>query len=100
MRVTNVGFVAADAAALPFGDAEFDLVYMVTALGEVRDQKACLTNIKRVLRPGGFLSVSEHFPDPDFVSIKILVRLTKPVGFSLERRYGPPMAYTANFRAA
>ena len=100
LRVTNVEFVAADGEALPFGDAEFDLVYMVTALGEVRDRKACLKSIKCVLRPGGVLSVSEHFPAPDFVSMNALVSLANPAGFTLERRYGTILAYSANFRVA
>lgn len=95
----NVSFATGDGAALPFTDAQFDLVYMVTVLGEVRDREACLKSIMRVLRPGGLLSISEHLPDPDFISITELARMTTPFHFRLERRYGPRMAYTANFRA-
>lgn len=95
----NVSFATGDGAALPFTDAQFDLVYMVTVLGEVRDREACLKSIRRVLRPGGLLSISEHLPDPDFISITALARMTTPCHFRLERHYGPRMAYTANFRA-
>lgn len=95
----NVGFSCGDAAAMPFADARFDIVYMVAALGEVGDPGACLKSIERVLRPGGILSISEHLPDPDFVSIGALDRVTTPLTYRLERRYGHRMAYTANFRA-
>lgn len=97
--LTNVGATAADGAALPFADARFDLIYMVTVFGEIRDKDACLREIRRVLRPGGVLSVSEHLPDPDFTSLASLQRRVERHGFVAERRYGPPVAYTANFRA-
>ena len=97
---TNVGYSAGNAAALPFSDAAFDLAYMVTVFGEVRDQDACLRGIRRVLKPGGMLSISEHLPDPDFTTLHALRRRTEAVGFFLERWYGSPLAYTANLRAA
>lgn len=97
--LTNVGATVGDAAALPFGDARFDLVYLVTVFGEARDQDACLRDIRRVLRPGGVLSVSEHLPDPDFTSLGGLRRRAERHGFVLERRYGSRLAYTATFRA-
>ena len=67
--LTNVGYVVGDAAALPFGRACFDVVFMVAVLGEVLDQAGCLTSVRRVLKPGGVLSISEHLPDPDFTTL-------------------------------
>ena len=97
--LTNVGYTAGNAAALPFADSLFDLAFMVTVFGEVRDRNACLRSIRRVLKPSGMLSISEHLPDPDFTTLASLRRQTEPVGFSLEQRYGSPFAYTANLRA-
>jgi ubiquinone/menaquinone biosynthesis C-methylase UbiE len=97
--LTNVGFTVGDAAALPFADARFDVVFMVTVFGEVHDQDACLGSIKRVLRPNGALSISEHLPDPDFTALGALRRRAAKFGFALEQRYGSRFAYTANFRA-
>ena len=97
--LTNVGFTCSDATRLPFADAHFDIAYMVTVLGEVRDLAACLKSVRRVLRPNGLLSISEHLPDPDFITVAKLERLASPFGFVLEQRYGPRIAYTANFRA-
>ena len=94
----NVGYTVGDAAALPFADGHFDAVYMVTVFGEVRDQDACLRSVRRVLKPRGVLSVSEHLPDPDFTPIDALRRRTEQSGFVLEHRYGSRLAFTANFR--
>ena len=72
MGFANVVYVAGDAATLPFADAAFDMVYMVTVFGEVHDPDACLRGVRRILRPGGVLSISEHLPDPDFTSLRAL----------------------------
>ena len=97
--LTNVGYTVGDAAALPFADGRFDLVYMVTVFGEVREQDACLRSVRRVLRPGGVLSISEHLPDPDFTPLGALRRRAERHGFVLERRHGSRLAFTASFRA-
>lgn len=96
--LTNVGYTVGDGAALPFADAQFDLVYMVTVFGEVHDQDACLRSLKRVLRPDGVLSISEHLPDPDFTALSSLQRMAEKFGFVLDRRYGSRLAYTASFQ--
>ena len=43
------------AEALPWGDASFDLVILDNVLEHVRDQRKTLSEIRRVLRPGGLL---------------------------------------------
>lgn len=94
----NVAYVVSDAAALPFADAGFDMVYMVTVFGEVHDQDACLRGARRILKPGGMLSISEHLPDPDFTSLAALRHRVEHAGFIFEGRHGWRLAYTANFR--
>jgi ubiquinone/menaquinone biosynthesis C-methylase UbiE len=98
--LANVGFTQGDGASLPFAAARFDLAYMVTVFGEVDDQAACLRGIRRVLKPSGVLSVSEHMPDPDFTPFDALRRQVEESGFRLDARHGSRWAYTANFRVA
>ena len=97
--LANVGFTSGDGASLPFPDAAFDLVYMVTVFGEIHDQEACLRGTRRALKPSGVLSVSEHMPDPDFTPFDALRRRVEASGFRFEARFGSRWAYTANFRA-
>ncbi len=94
----NVGYTVANLNGLiPFGDGDFDIVFMVTVLGEVKEREFLIREIKRLLRRGGVLSVSEHLPDPDFVSSGKLRLLLGNNGFLFKRRYGQSWAYTANY---
>lgn len=55
-RHRGIRFEVADAAALPFGDAEFDYVLASTVLSSVPTgprRQAILREVDRVLRPGG-----------------------------------------------
>jgi ubiquinone/menaquinone biosynthesis C-methylase UbiE len=96
-RLSNYLRQQGDAKALPFLDARFDAAFMVTVLGEVGDAGAALREALRVLKPGGRLSVTEQFGDPDFVSRRALVELAAAAGFALEGRFGPAFFYTCNF---
>ncbi|MBX9857150.1 MAG: class I SAM-dependent methyltransferase [Gemmatimonadaceae bacterium] len=95
--LTNVAFVVSDAAALPFASAAFDLVYLVAVLGEIRDADAAIAEVRRVLRPAGVLSVSEHLPDPDFTTRTTLRSRLHRCGFSPIGDEGPWWAYTSTF---
>jgi len=55
----EVRLVAADALALPFGDATFDAVTISFALRNVVDPDAALAEMARVTKPGGRLVVCE-----------------------------------------
>lgn len=49
--------LVADALALPFGDAEFDVVTVAFGLRNMADYASALREMRRVLRPGGHLLV-------------------------------------------
>lgn len=51
--------------ALPFGDASFDTVVCTFTLCSVSDQTQTLSELRRVLRPGGTLLYAEHGRAPD-----------------------------------
>lgn len=94
----NVGYTLAKGdGRIPFDDGSFDVVFMVTVLGEVKDQESLIREICRLLRTHGVLSVSEHLPDPDFVSSGKLRGLLENNGFRFKRRFGQSWAYTANY---
>jgi len=87
-----------DAAKLPFGSNSFDLAFMVTVLGEIGDANTALREAPRVLKPGGQLSITEVFGDPDFVSRDKLLKLATLTGLRFEKSFGPRFYYTSNFR--
>ncbi len=96
----NVGYTPADAGELPFKEDSFDVVYLVAVLGEVADHAGFLKETYRVLKPDGTLSISEHYPDPDFSSFPKVKLLVEKVGFELSKHHGMKWSYTANFRKA
>jgi len=55
----NVSFEVADAYALPFDDASFDVVHAHQVLQHLADPVAVLREMHRVLRPGGLVGVRD-----------------------------------------
>ncbi len=76
----NFRLVQGRAEALPFGANTFDVVFMVTVLGEVTDPQTCVANIVKVLRPGGLLSLTEQAGDPDALTEAALQRMGEAEG--------------------
>jgi ubiquinone/menaquinone biosynthesis C-methylase UbiE len=56
--VDNAEFVAAEAGALPFPDAGFDVVFAHALLEHLPRPDRTLREFRRVLRPGGLLAVA------------------------------------------
>jgi ubiquinone/menaquinone biosynthesis C-methylase UbiE len=85
------------AMSLPLRPASVDLIYMVTVLGEITDREQALREIFNALRPGGFLTVAEQLPDPDYVPLKRLRALCAAAGFAFIKTDGPWWSYVATF---
>jgi ubiquinone/menaquinone biosynthesis C-methylase UbiE len=97
--ITNVVPTLGDAAALPYEDASVDAVVLTTVLGEIPDGDRALTEIARVLRPGGRLVVGELMGDPHYVSFGSLTSRAEAAGLRFEERTGGWIGYFARFVA-
>lgn len=53
----NLEFLTADAAILPFADSRFDAIISQDTMEHVRDEKGFLSEMRRVLKPGGTLFI-------------------------------------------
>lgn len=95
--IQNITLHQASAYELPFKDGILDLVYMITVLPEIPDQLRALQEIKRVLKPGGVLAVSELLLDPDYPLKETTARRGEDAGFQVEENYGNFWAYTVRF---
>ncbi len=97
-KLTNVETHIADASHLPVGKETVDRAFLVTVLPEIPDRKRALKELRRVLKPGGVLSITEEFLDPDYPLARTTIRWAEEAGFELEERYGNWWSYTLNFR--
>lgn len=95
--LTNVRSVQAVLGDGALGYETFDRVLLVTVLGEVRDRAAALREIHAALKPGGILSVTEAFGDPDYRRPATVLRKAGEAGFLPVEKYGGFPAYTLNF---
>lgn len=83
--LTNFDAAQGSAEALPFADSKFNVVFMVTVLGEIQDRAAVLREVARVLAPGGLLSVTEQWGDPDRLRRPEIDAPAEQAGLRLER---------------
>jgi len=77
----SIAFKQGDACQLPFPDAAFDVVLAVECIFHFPDRRRFFTEARRVLRPGGYLALSDFVPG----------RLLRPVAklkFPAWRFYG------------
>lgn len=95
--IKNIELVLASAYELPFPDNFLDLVYMVSVFQEIPDKNKTLMEIKRVLKPGGILSISEFFIDPDYPLRSTTIKQGKQAGFNKEIASGNFWNYTIKF---
>jgi ubiquinone/menaquinone biosynthesis C-methylase UbiE len=69
-------------------------------LGEIPDQDRALSEVTRVLKPGGRLIVGEMFVDPHIVTSGHLRERGERAGLSFVRRAGSPLAFFARLEKA
>ena len=95
--LANVETHVASAHDLPFSDSSLDRAFLVTVLSEIPDPPRALAELHRTLKPGGMLSITEEFLDPDYPFASETIRRVEAAGFRLAERYGNVWMYTVNF---
>lgn len=96
--VTNVETHVASAFELPLPDASVDRAYLITVLPEIPDPVRALREVHRVLKPGGIVSMTEEFLDPDYPRRATTSAWAAAAGFEPDARFGSWWSYTLNFR--
>jgi len=95
--VRNFACVLGLADSLPFTNLTFDVVFMITVLGEVPDRATAIKEAARVLRPGGRFSSTEAAGDPDCVNRTELDELTALAGLAKAEFYSGLLVETFNY---
>jgi ubiquinone/menaquinone biosynthesis C-methylase UbiE len=71
---------------------------MVTVLPEIPDRDSALREVKRVLKAGGILAVTEFQLDPDYPLRSTTIRICRSEGFVLDGNSGNLWDYTVRFK--
>jgi ubiquinone/menaquinone biosynthesis C-methylase UbiE len=95
--IKNVELVKSDGHTFPFPDEHFDIIFMVTVLGEVDEKETYLREFERVLKKGGRIVISEQKGDPDIMREEDLEEMFSKEGFRIKERFGNRLYYTLVF---
>lgn len=97
-KVENVNYYLCNGIKFEIEGNKFDVVYMVTVLGEIENQKEYIGEFYRMLKPNGVLSISEQGGDPDKMSVEEIKELLKDFNFEFYKLYGTKNNFTINFK--
>jgi ubiquinone/menaquinone biosynthesis C-methylase UbiE len=97
-RLLNVEYYLCNGTEFRFPDESFDVIFLVTVIGEVQNKEVYIKEFCRLLKKGGILSISELRGDPDKMSIAEVNRLLEGSGFIFDKLYGNENNYTINYR--
>lgn len=98
--VENIDARLADVYGMPFPNGMFDVITMITVLGEIPQPERALVECHRVLKPDGTLAISEFMPDPDYKRPSTLQREVEATGFHFKEMLGNNFVYAMLFDKA
>ena len=82
---------------LPFADDTIDLAVLISTLGEVPDKPAALSELRRVLKPGARLGISEELMFTTYQMPGSAGRWAEDAGFRFLAKTGSPVCYHTVF---
>ena len=93
----NIHFLAADANRLPFHDGAFDCAVLFATLHHLVDPVACLRELRRVVRPGGFLGLSSE-PIGSYRAATLSAQFRSELEQGINEQIFTPEEYVQMFR--
>ena len=99
-HITNAHPMVGDALSLPLADNSLDAAFLVAVLGEVPDRPQALAELRRVLKPGGVLSICESLTDPDYQFEDTVRDLCRASEFTPLDHHRQLLGYTMSFAAS
>jgi ubiquinone/menaquinone biosynthesis C-methylase UbiE len=78
----------------------YDLILLITVLGEIPEKTKTLETAKNLLAPGGTIVIQEVLPDPCYITSGNLRKIAKTAGLKHEKTYKNLLNYISLFKAA
>lgn len=97
-KIENVEYYLCNGTIFDFKDDFFDVIFLVTVLGEVENKDSYIKEFDRMLKQDGIISITELAGDPDKMSIEELKVLFEKHNFFIYNQYGNKRNFTINFR--
>ena len=98
-QVANAHPMVGNALNLPLADGSVNSAFIVGVLGEIPDRPRALAELRRVLKPGGALSITEYLGDPDYQLEASVRDLCRASGFEVLDHSRELLGYTMFFTA-
>lgn len=89
----RVRFHCCGAQQLPLADSSVDLAVVIATLPQIPERFLALTELSRVLKPGGRLAISEELPDPAYVPPAVMRRWVTAALFQFAGQSGSWFCY-------
>ena len=96
-KITNIVPKIDDVLNLSFENESVDRIFAIACLPEIPDPVHALKEFKRILKPGGIVSLCELFIDPDYPLRKTEKKWASKVGLDFLEGYGNFFVYQLNF---
>lgn len=97
-KLNNVEFYLCNGDTFRLPDESFDVIFLVTVIGEIENKNVYIKEFHRLLKEGGLLSISELKGDPDKMTTSELKDLLKDSGLIFDDLFGNKDNFTINFR--
>jgi len=97
-KLKNVSYYLCNGKTFDFKDNAFDIIYMVSVIGEVENKEEYIQEFYRILKPDGVLSITELAGDPDKMTVNELTSMIEKHQFILYNKYGNKRNFTLNFK--
>ncbi len=83
---------------LPLESNSVDLALLVATFSQLVDKRTVLNELRRVLKPGARLAVSEELPDPAYLPSTAVRPIIEAAGFHFDGGQGTPFCYHQLYR--
>ncbi len=78
----NISPCAGDAVALPLESSSIDVAFVIAVLPMIPNRHQALLELRRVLKPGSLLAISEELIAPEYVPPSVTNRWLRRAGFT------------------
>lgn len=97
-QLTNIEFLRAEIGEGKLEEDKFDIILMVSVLGEIPNSENPLIEIFKALKPEGIFCIAETIFDPHFQSYSKVLNLAEDAGFKKSQKFGNALSYNAHFK--